>query len=267
MPATAGKPDKVVSCFSAKVQVMLDTGREMLVRMDPKNYAEHWEKESTLYESQGVYQRLSAITPDGNVLEIGAGVGLATVALAATRAVLALDSNLDLAEKARSRIRSSGAKAEIVITDFLAPSTEAVERIKEFAPAVIVGWFLGSNADDQEKYAADVPWDERSKKYREHIEDALMAPPLCQPSVEWVHLVGRGGRVLGIPEEEAKQEQAEDYNQYVFHPNGFEVVDVQYLDWDRQGSSFHYGEAPNPNLAPGQTNSLIMSFLAKRRAA
>lgn len=239
----------------------------MLVRMNPKMYAEYWEKESTLYESQGIYQRLSAITPDGNVLEIGAGVGLATIALAASRAVLALDSNLDLVEKARSRIRSSGAKAEIVITDFLAPSTETVARIKEFSPAIVVGWFLGSNADDQEKYAADVPWDERPKKYREHVEDALMTPLLCQPSVEWVHLVGRGGRILGIPEEVAKQEHAADYNQYVFHPNGFEVVDVQFLGWDRHGSSFNYGEAHNPNLAPGQKNPLIKSLLAKRKAA
>jgi len=239
----------------------------MLVRMDPKKYAEHWEKESALYESQGVYERLSGITPDGNVLEIGSGVGLATVALAATRTVLALDSNLDLVEKARSRIRSSGAKAEVVVTDFLAPSTETVERIKGFAPEVIVGWFLGSNADDQEKYvAADVPWDERAKKYREHVEDALVTLPLCQPSVEWVHLVSRGGSVLGIPEEEAKQAHKEDYNEYVFHPNGFEVVDVQFLDWGRQGSSFHYGEAPNPNLVPGQKTSLIISLLAKRRA-
>lgn len=239
----------------------------MLVRMDPKKYAEYWEKESTLYESQGIYQRLSAITPEGNVLEIGGGVGLGTVALAACRSVLALDSNLDLVEKARSRIRSSGAKAEIVITDFLAPSTETVARIKEFAPAVIVGWFLGSNADDQAKYAADVPWDERATKYREHVEDTLMTPLICQPSVEWVHLVGRGGRSLGMPEEQAKQDHAADYNQYVFHPNGFEVVDVQFLDWDRNGSSFHYLEALNPNLAPGQKKLLIVSLLAKRKAA
>lgn len=239
----------------------------MRVRMDPKKYAEHWKNESELFESQGIYKRLSAITPDGNVLEIGSGVGFATIALAATRAVLALEGNLDLANEARSRVQSSGANAEIVVTDFLAPSTEAVERVKGFAPEVIVGWFIGSNADDQEKYvAADVPFDERAKTYREHVEDALVALPLCQPSVQWVHLVGRGGRVLGIPEEEAKQAHEEDYNQYVFHPNGFEVVDVQFLDWERQGSSFQYRNAPNPNLAPGQTIPLIQSLLAKRRA-
>lgn len=43
----------------------------MQVRMDPKTYAEHWEKESTLFESKGIYKRLSEITPNGDVLEIG----------------------------------------------------------------------------------------------------------------------------------------------------------------------------------------------------
>lgn len=239
----------------------------MLQRMDPRTYAEHWEKESALFESQDLYNWLGAITPAGNVLEIGSGVGFATVALAATRTVLALDNNLDLVEKARSRIRSSGAKAEIVVTDFLTPSIDAVERIKAFAPEVIVGWFLGSNADDQEKHvAANVPWDERAKKYREHVEDALVTLPLCQSTVKWIHLVGRGGRIQGIPEEEVRQAHQADYNQHVFHPNGFEVVDVQLLDWNRQGSSFHYGDPPNPNLAPGQKIPLIMSLLARRRA-
>jgi hypothetical protein len=202
-----------------------------MVRMDPQTYAEHWEKESILLDGQGIYERLRAITPAGRALEAGSGLGLATVALASTRTVLALDSNPHLVEKARSRIQSAGVPAEIVVTDFLAPSDEAVERIQEFAPEVVVGWFLGSNADDQEKHVApDVPWEERAKKYREHVEDALVTPPLCQPSVEWVHIVSRVGRIEGIPLEEAKQAHVDDYSEYVFHPNGFEVVDVQFFD-------------------------------------
>lgn len=238
----------------------------MMVRMDPQTYAEHWEKESTLLENQGMYERLGAITPAGRVLEVGSGVGLAIVALASTRPVLALDSNPHLVEKARFRIQSAGVPAEIVVTDFLAPSVKAVERIQEFAPEVVVGWFLGSNADDQEMHvAADVSWEERAKKYREHVEDALVTLPLCQPSVEWVHIVSRGGRIEGAPLEEAKRAHADDYSEYVFHPNGFEVVDVQLFDWDRDASRFNYRDAPNPNLAPGQKVPVVMSLLAKRK--
>lgn len=238
----------------------------MMVRMDPQMYAEHWEKESTLLDKQGMYERLSAITPAGRVLEAGSGVGLATVALGSTRTVLALDSNTHLIQKARLRIQSAGVPAEIVVTDFLAPSAEAVERIQAFAPEIVVGWFLGSNADDQERHVAtDVAWDERAKRYREHVEDALVTPPLCQPSVKWVHVVSRGGRIEGIPLEEAKRAHADDYSEYVFHPHGFEVVDVQLFDWDRDASRFNYQDALNPNLAPGQKVSVVMSLLAKRK--
>ncbi len=81
----------------------------------------------------------------------------------------------------------------------------------------------------------------------------------------WVHLVGCRGRILGIPEDGAKQEHAGDYNRYVFHPNGFEAVDIQFLEWGGQGSSFHYADAPNPNLAPGEKVPLITSLLAKKK--
>ncbi|MBD8577547.1 class I SAM-dependent methyltransferase [Pseudomonas syringae] len=236
-------------------------------RMDPKTYAAHWEHESTQIEGQGAYKWLSSITPNGNVLEIGSGVGLGTISLAATRPVLALDSNVDLIEKARSRVQSSGASAEILATDFLAPSTEVIDRIQAFAPKVVVAWFVGSNADDQEKHASDVPWRDRAKKYRENIEDAAVTLPLCQSSVEWVHLGVRSGRVSGFTDEEVKLSQRENYDKYVFHPNGFEITDVQIMAWDRQGSQFKYQDVHNPNRAPGPAEPFIISLLARRKTA
>jgi hypothetical protein len=239
----------------------------MYQRMDPKTYAAHWEHESAQIEDQGAYKRLSSITPDGNVLEVGCGIGFGTISLAATRPVLALDSNVDLIEKARARIQSSGANAEVLVTDFLTPSTEAIDRIQTFVPKVVVAWFVGSNADDQERHASDVPWLERAKKYRENIEDAVVTLPLCQPSVEWVHLAIRAGSVSGFTDEEAKLSQQKDYDQYVFHPNGFEVTDVQIMAWERQSSQFGYQDAYNPNRASGPSEPVIISILAKRKAA
>ncbi len=158
----------------------------MLARMDPATYAEHWEIESKHFSSAGLYERLIDIAPPGRALEIGCGIGLGTLALAATRKVLALDSNVVLIEKVRSKLLTSGGDAEVVETDFLTQSDEAAKAIQRFQPDVIVGWFLGSNADNQDKHVPlEVSSSDRAKKYRERIEDAMSAEPLCPASVEW----------------------------------------------------------------------------------
>jgi hypothetical protein len=240
----------------------------MLMRLDPKTYAEHWEKESALFESKGVYKRLSEITPKGNTLEIGSGIGLATLALASSRKVLALDSNVHLVEKARSRLVAAKASADIVVADVFEPREQTVNIIQDFAPKVIVGWFLGSNADDQEKYVASgMPLQEWPKKYRENMEDAMLTKSICPPSVDWVHLANRVGMIAEVPEAFAKQETKADYDTHVFLPNNFEVVDVQILDWDMACSSFNYGSAHNPNLLPGQPVAKLVSVLAKRKGS
>lgn len=129
-----------------------------------------------------------------------------------------------------------------------------------------MGWFLGSNADDQEKYVdSDVPPESRAKKYRENVEDALLAKDICLSSVEWVHLAYRSGVIVGVSEAEVSQAVKDDYDTHVFLPNGFEVVDVQTVDWDRSGSNFQYGIAPNPNLMQGDSVLKMVSVLAKRK--
>ena len=190
------------------------------------------------------------------------------MALAASRKVLAVDSNVHLVELARSRLAAAGVTAEIVVADVFDPSSQSVETIKEFAPKVIVGWFLGSNADDQDKYvASDVPVDERAKKYRENVEDAMLVESICPPSVDWVHLATRCGVIADMTEAFVKQTTKADYDNHVFLPNGFEVVDVQILDWDTVGSGFSYGAAKNPNLLPGQLVAKLISVLAKRKTS
>lgn len=239
----------------------------MQVRLDPKAYAEHWEKESMLFERKGVYKCLAAITPPGSVIEIGSGIGLGTLALASARKVLALDSNAYLIEKAQSRLRAAAADVEIVCADLFQPSVETVRAIRAFSPRIMVGWFIGSNADDQEKYvASDVPHGDRPKKYRENVEDSILADSICPRSVEWVHLASRVGMIAGISDALARQETKADYDTHVFLPRGFEVVDVQILDWDMAGSSFKYVKADNPNLLPGQSMPKLVSVLARRQA-
>lgn len=236
--------------------------------IDAANYAEFWRIESELFERQGVYEKLGKIAPPGKVLEVGAGVGLSTIALAASREVLALDSNAILVDQVQARIDESGVSARILLTDFLEPSEEVVRIIEEFSPQVIVGWFLGSNGDDQAKHVdRSVHIRKWSKAYRERIEDALVTAPLNQPSVEWVHLVYRAGRAESSLIEEVKSDCAKGYDEHVFHPNGFEVEDVQIFDWDREDSKFMYEAAPNPNFAgEGTEVPIITSVIARRRS-
>ncbi|RJP65767.1 MAG: class I SAM-dependent methyltransferase [Comamonadaceae bacterium] len=239
----------------------------MQTRLDPKSYAEHWERESTLFDGNGIYRVLSEITPQGRVLEIGSGSGLATLALASTREVLAIDSNVHLAHTARARLSTVGVAAEVLSVDVFEPSAQSVQAIKNFAPKVLACWFIGSNADDQEKYVdASVPLRERAEKYRQSVEDALFSKGLCPPSVEWVHLANRAGMVAGAPEDFVKHELKDDYDTHVFAPNGFEVVDVQIFDWDTAGSSFKYVAAPNSDRLPSQSVAKLTSVLAKRKA-
>lgn len=71
--------------------------------------------------------------------------------------------------------------------------------------------------------------------------------------------------IAGVSEAFASEETKKDYDTYVFLQHGFEVVDVQLLDWDTSDSSFQYVSAPNPILLPGQPITKIVSVLAKRR--
>jgi 5-methylcytosine-specific restriction protein A len=234
---------------------------------DAKAYADHWEKESEQFDSKRVYAWLSAIAPTGKVLEVGVGVGRGTAALAAGRQVLGVDCNEHLVSKARERFAAGGIDSSIVMMDLLAPTSAGIEAIKAFAPEGIVAWLLGSSGQDLLKYVSDdVPINDKGKNYREQLEDAIMSNDICQASVQWVHFALRSHMLAEASDDEAKQAQGENYDEYVFHPKGFEVVDVQLLRWDRSGSDFSYTTAHGLNLAPGTLVPTIISVLARRKA-
>jgi hypothetical protein len=232
---------------------------------DSKTYADRWEKESASFEAGQVYAWLSGIAPKENVLEIGVGVGLGTAALAVGRRVLGVDNNEHLASKARERIAATGIDASIVVMDLLAPTPEGVGEIQAFAPTGIAAWLLGGSGDDQMKYlAADVPFEDRAKKYREHLEDAIMSSRICPPSVQWIHFAIRSWRIAEATDALVKQAQKENYDEWVFHPHGFDVVDVQLFEWDRNGSSFTYIDARHASQMEGTRMPTVVSILARR---
>ena len=235
------------------------------VLTNPEQYSQLWKKESEFLEAHGIYERLSKVTPSGNVLEFGCGIGKGTRHLSVGRSVLSLDSNSYLIKEANKYLDSVGVSRVIHRCNFFELTADDKEVIKQFGPQVIVGWFIGSHGEEIFKRTQEEPNEiTKSKLYREKIEDVLVSPDVCLPSVEYVHLVNRGGRVIGFTDEECFKATKDDYDTYVFKNIGFEVSEVMIFDWPRDGSEFQYGQAHNPNLAEGETIPTITSIIAKR---
>lgn len=232
---------------------------------NPEQYSQLWKKESEFIESHGIYERLSKMTPSGNVLEFGCGTGKGTRHLSVDHNVLSLDSNPYLIVEAERYLDSIGVSRRIHKCDFFELTAEDKKVIKEFKPKVIVGWFIGSHDMDRLKHTDEEP-DEltKPKLYREKIEDLIVSPDVCLPSVEYIHLVNRGARVAGFTEADCSNAEKENYDTYVFRDIGFEVFEVRNMDWPREGSDFIYSQAPNPILAQGLTIPTIISIIAKR---
>lgn len=234
-------------------------------RMTPEDYSKFWECESSQFQRAKVYEQLSQIVPAEATLEVGCGSGWSTLSLAASRPVLAVDNNPHLIDLARALLQKHGAGVDIIQCDLFLPSAELLAAIKNFQPKVIVGWFIGSHPDDNDKWTpTELRIDQKPKVYRENVEDRLVVEPFCPPSVEWIHTVQRAAVPLGITEVQIKEEMVKEYNEYMFKNSGFTVTDVQVLDWNQEGSQFPYIQNPNPNLASGDVKPVIISVLAQR---
>jgi len=68
---------------------MINTSRPM----NREEYATHWQKESSLFETNKIYEKLSNITPIANTIEVGCGAGYSTYHLAKSRTVLVIENN------------------------------------------------------------------------------------------------------------------------------------------------------------------------------
>ncbi|VAE22117.1 MULTISPECIES: class I SAM-dependent methyltransferase [Enterobacteriaceae] len=235
---------------------------------DHKMYAEYWKKESDLMDSTGVYGKLAALTPDGNVLEFGCGGGQGTRHLLTHHSVLSLDNNEDLIEIARKHLDEHGLSANIHQCDFFNLSENDKKIINDFSPEVIVGWLLGGSGVDQLKHVTSVQnLNEISKTYREKIEDIITSPDVCIDSVEYIQLAIREHVIAGSEKNGSFNETKANYDQYVFGPAGFEVISVDTMPWALEKSDFTYVRAQNSNFANGkqvETVTVVTSVLAKR---
>lgn len=237
----------------------------MLQRMTPKDYSEFWEKESSQFARDNIYTRLSHIAPAEATLEVGCGAGWSTLSLAASRPVLAMDNNFHLIELARSRLNTHGVTAEVIQSDLFEPSDELLKAIEEFQPKVVIGWFIGSHPDDNDKRTpVNLRIEEKPKVYRENVEDRLVALPLCSKSVEWVHTVHRGRVPPGTSEDQIKDGMKKEYDSYMFKNSEFSVTDVQVLEWNQGATPFPYVMTLNANLSADKLKPVIISILARR---
>lgn len=230
-----------------------------------KQYSEFWSNESDFLEFHHIYEKLANISPEGNVLEVGCGVGNGTLHLSKNHNVLSLDSNLGLINEAEKRLDAINVAHNICRCDFFSLSEEDKQVILDFEPKVIAGWFIGSHGEDIYKHTTEEPdFRVKSKLYREKIEDIVISKSMCVDTVEYIHLVSRGGVIDGFTEADIFKDVKDDYDTYVFNQIGFEVIDVKQIPWPRDGSTFQYGSAPNPNLAQGNAIPMITSLIAKK---
>ncbi|MEZ8614759.1 rRNA adenine N-6-methyltransferase family protein [Vibrio splendidus] len=237
-------------------------------RMDKKIYSEHWEKETDILDKQGVYQRLSEITPQENTVEVGCGIGLTSRYLASTRQVLSIENNEHLIEKSTSVLKDVETPPQIIHADIFELSDDVVALIEKFSPKVVVGWFIGSHADDIDMRTSNLlSITEKPKLYRENIEELIVTKIASNTSVEWVHLANRVGVSSEANKEDIIKATTDDYNTHVFVPNGFEIINIEILNWDRDGSDFMYVNASNPNFMGGNVIPRCISILAKRKQA
>ncbi|MGI8464445.1 class I SAM-dependent methyltransferase [Pectobacterium punjabense] len=233
-----------------------------------KKYALDWSQESALLDRHNIYERLAKSLPTGNILEFGCGSGRGTAQMLKTdHAVLSLESNSALIEKANHFLKESGLKANIINCDFFMLSQVHLNMIKEFKPEILTGWFIGSSPDIVMSCTPEQPDPiEKGKLYREKIEDILVSSDICLDSVECIQLVNRSCMAISANNERVFKSQKENYDTYVFSHAGFEVVGVDVMDWPRDESEFVYGVAHNPNFMGGETKPVIISIIAKRIA-
>lgn len=238
------------------------TSQKSLTNSD---YANLWEKESNLINSKGVYKNLANLLPNGNVLEIGCGNGNGTLALSRKNRVLSLEVNQFCIDKTKRLVENTG-NIEIYKCDFLKLKKTDKNKILEFSPQIIVGWFLGANGCLMLEHTKDEDnFLKKAKLYREKLEDAIISPSVCLSSTNIIHLANRGLKVDSVSDNETEKSIKHDYDTYVFERIGFEVVQINFFDWDSEESKFPYIASENSFLADKKKTSRITSIIANRK--
>ena len=233
--------------------------------MNMEQYANFWEPESINFNSSKIYEILSKWIPNGNVLEIGCGIGIGTHYLSLNNEVLSLDNNEFLIEKAKAYLDSQNCTYQIHRCELFQLTQDDRNKIHQFEPNIIVGWFLGAGGEIVNKYTQEENnINNKVKLYRERLEDIIVSNNLLVDSVETINFALRGERLKKASKEEIFLAQKENYDTYVFKNVGFEVTHVEVIDWNTANSNFTYSLAQNPNLLEGDLVPTIISITAKR---
>ena len=233
--------------------------------MNKEQYANFWEPESINFNSNKIYEILSKSIPNGNVLEIGCGIGIGTHYLSLNNEVLSLDNNKFLIEKAKIYLDHQNSKYQIYQCELFQLTQDDKKIIHRFKPNIIVGWFLGAGGEIVNKYTREEnDINNKGKLYREKLEDIIVSDNLLVDSVETINFAIRSARLAKASKEEIFLAQKEDYDTYVFKYVGFEVTTVDVIDWDTVNSNFTYSSVANPNLLEGELIPTIISITAKR---
>jgi SAM-dependent methyltransferase len=237
----------------------------MEIPMNKKQYANFWEPESNNFNSNKIYEILSKQITNGKVLEIGCGIGLGTYNLSQNHEVLSLDNNKYLIEKAINYLESQDRIYQIHNCELFQLTQDDKNIIQQFKPNIIVGWFLGASGETVNKYTPEENnVNSKGKLYREKLEDIIVSNNLLIDSVDTINLAIRSGKVHDSSKEEMFITQKQDYDTYVFKNVGFEVVNVEVIDWNTTNSDFRYSSVPNPNVANKNLIPTIISITAKR---
>lgn len=236
----------------------------------PQIYANIWEEESNQFEALGLYSSLTnyldSHSPNGKILEFGCGTGLATRHLAENHEVLCLDNNIDLLEIAKKNLEKIPDKVQFHQCDFFELTENDLTLIQNFAPDVVIGWNIGTCGQVQEERASKhLNVVQKTKDYREKVEDIIMKISSDLESVKIVNLVIRSQLNVGYNFEEAEKSQLENYNEYVFDINEkskFKSKSAKALEWDNSSSNMNYVVHGSPS---NLTIPLIISIVAERK--
>lgn len=238
-----------------------------------EKYAQQWSGESEYLSNHGIYEQLAYSTPPGNILEFGCGSGRGTHQLLRDHAVLSLESNEYLIDETKRFLASEGLQPIIHKCDFFTLSNDDLDIIYKFKPKVLVEWFIGSDDEEIYQHTSEISFPPRpgtflpSKKitsYREKIEDIIVSPIVCLPSVQHIHLVSRGYLSRGVSEKLIFNEIKEDYDYHVFKNVGFEVISIENIPWPNKNNGIQHRNKNNVNLISDRCIPVITSITAKR---
>lgn len=237
----------------------------MIFLSNPEIYAGQWEEESKIFDRLEVYEKLALhlgeTAPAGRILEFGCGIGLGTRYLARNHELLSLDNNPYLIEQAQKNFGEFSDRIHIRQCDFFNLTDEDKCAINDFQPTIIIGWLIGSHGHDIFTNTEDEPIiNLKPKKYREKIEDIILSSDICLPSVQFVHFVNRGEMDLKSTIDKCVEATKENYNQFVFNPNGFTAINVKILDWNNKDSEMPYVN----NGSVKKSKPILESIIARR---